>query len=166
MKINRFWATPLTAGSFILSAVTGVLLLLHLDRGLNHWVHEWLSLVLLVGVAFHMTSHIHSLKGHLQTVIGVTIIGTFIVVLLLSCIQIGEATPEPKWRSAVSTLSTMPIEDLAEVIDSSSEQIAKKLHLNGIEITSTKQTIKDLVGTDPESQLHALNLFLPSHAEH
>ena len=43
MKLSRDWATPLTAGAFIVLAVTGLLMFFHLDRGLNHLAHEWLG---------------------------------------------------------------------------------------------------------------------------
>lgn len=36
----REWATPLTIGSFLLIAVTGVLMFFHLDSGLNKLAHE------------------------------------------------------------------------------------------------------------------------------
>ena len=52
MSIKREWATPITIGAFLLSAVTGVLLFFHLDSGLNKLAHEWLSWVLLAAVAF------------------------------------------------------------------------------------------------------------------
>ena len=36
-------ATPLTIGSFLLIAITGVLMFFHLDSGLNKLAHEWLG---------------------------------------------------------------------------------------------------------------------------
>lgn len=43
MTISRNWATPLTIGSFLLMAVTGLLMFFHLDTGLNKAAHEWLG---------------------------------------------------------------------------------------------------------------------------
>ena len=51
MKLQRDWITPITMGAFGLLAVTGALMFFHLDRGLNETAHEWLSWVLLGGVA-------------------------------------------------------------------------------------------------------------------
>ena len=53
MKLQRDWITPITMGAFGLLAVTGVLMFFHLDSGLNEAAHEWLSWVLLGGVALH-----------------------------------------------------------------------------------------------------------------
>jgi len=44
MKITRDWATPLTAGALILMAFTGMLMFLHLDRGISHLAHEWVEI--------------------------------------------------------------------------------------------------------------------------
>ena len=51
MAIKREWVTPIAAGGFLISAVTGVLMFFHLDTGLNKVAHEWLSWVFLGGVA-------------------------------------------------------------------------------------------------------------------
>lgn len=39
MAVQREWATPVAAGAFLLSAVTGVLIFFHIDSGLNKFVH-------------------------------------------------------------------------------------------------------------------------------
>ena len=57
MKLLRSWATPLTAGAFIVLATTGLLMFFHLDRGLNHFAHEWIGWILLLGVACHITAN-------------------------------------------------------------------------------------------------------------
>jgi hypothetical protein len=52
-EMKREWVTPLMIGAFILVTATGVLMFFHLDRGFNKFAHEWLSGLLLVGVALH-----------------------------------------------------------------------------------------------------------------
>ncbi len=51
--ISRF-ATPLTAGLFLISAISGTALFFHWAPGTFHEMHEWLSLVLLAAFAFHL----------------------------------------------------------------------------------------------------------------
>ena len=48
------YATPLTAGLFLVSAISGVALFLGWQQGLFHEMHEILSLALLVPVAVHI----------------------------------------------------------------------------------------------------------------
>jgi hypothetical protein len=62
---QREWVTPIAAGAFLLSAVTGVLIFFHVDSGLNKVVHEWLGWVLLGGVALHVIANFSGFRRHL-----------------------------------------------------------------------------------------------------
>ena len=67
MAVQREWATPVAAGAFLLSAVTGVLIFFHIDISLNKFVHEWLSWTLLGAVALHLAANFGGIKRHLVT---------------------------------------------------------------------------------------------------
>lgn len=54
MTIRCERVTPITAGAFLLSAVTGMLIFFHADSGAKKFVHEWLSWVLLAGAGLHV----------------------------------------------------------------------------------------------------------------
>lgn len=88
MKIDRNWVTPLTLGAFIVSAVTGVLLFFDLDSGLNELAHEWLSWVLLVGVALHGAANFQSVKKYFTQKTGLAIIAVFVLLLALSFLDL------------------------------------------------------------------------------
>ena len=44
----KTWAGPLTIGSFVVVAVTGILMLFHIDGGLAKHPHEVASIVLVI----------------------------------------------------------------------------------------------------------------------
>jgi hypothetical protein len=67
---TREWATPLTAGTFLLMAVTGVLIFFHLDSGLNKAAHEWLGWAMIVGVAAHIVANLPAFKRYLTSRVG------------------------------------------------------------------------------------------------
>ena len=67
MNVQRSWATPIAAGAFLLSAVTGVLIFFHVDSGLNKAAHEWLSWLLLGGVVLHVLANLGGFKRHFAT---------------------------------------------------------------------------------------------------
>jgi cytochrome b561 len=60
----REWATPLTIGSFLVIAVTGVLMFFHLDSGLNKLAHEWLAWAMLAAVGLHAAVHFKSFSRY------------------------------------------------------------------------------------------------------
>jgi hypothetical protein len=95
MAIQRNWVTPLAAGAFLLSAVTGILMFFHFDSGLNKLAHEWLSWVLLGAVALHVTANFDGFKRHLGTRRGQLLVGLFALVLLSSFVGSGEKDEPP-----------------------------------------------------------------------
>lgn len=50
----RDWVTPLTTGSFVLTTVTGLLLLFKVQLGQIKFVHEWLSILFVIGAILHV----------------------------------------------------------------------------------------------------------------
>jgi hypothetical protein len=60
MNIRRELAPPVTAGAFLLLAVSGMLMFFHADSGLKKVAREWLSRVLLGGAALHVTAEYFS----------------------------------------------------------------------------------------------------------
>lgn len=65
MTLSSEWATPLTIGAFVLMTVTGVLMFFHLDTGFNKLAHEWLSWLMVGGVALHAAVNWLAFKRHL-----------------------------------------------------------------------------------------------------
>lgn len=62
----RRWVTPLTTGSFLLVAVTGILLLLKIRPGLTVPAHEWLGLLFVAVAVLHLVLHRGSMLAHLR----------------------------------------------------------------------------------------------------
>ena len=159
MKFSRSWATPLTAGSFIVLAVTGLLMFFHLDRGLNHLAHEWIGWLLVFGVACHVAANFLSFKKHLTGNIGKAVVIAFMLILALSFVQPEERKRPPGWAQPVKALSFMPINELATVANMSVVEIRNRLTEAGLNPTSDQQSIKDLVGHNLRKQLEVLNVI-------
>ena len=62
----RSWATPLTIGSFLLMAVTGVLMFFDIVPGYVSFAHEWASWLFLLGVVAHVAVNLRPFQRHLQ----------------------------------------------------------------------------------------------------
>ncbi|MDO8988174.1 MAG: DUF4405 domain-containing protein [Sideroxyarcus sp.] len=157
MIIQRNWVTPLAAGAFLLSAVTGVLIFFHVDSGANKFVHEWLSWVLLVGVALHVVANLAGLKIHLASVRGRLLIGVFAAALLASFMQFGAFSDEPPFVQPIRSLSQAPLSTLALVAKISPEQLRENLSKAGFQPVSDQQSVSDLVGSDLKQQMHVLS---------
>lgn len=165
MKFLRIWATPLTVGSFIVLAVTGLLMFFHLDSGLNHFAHEWLGWLLVIGVACHVTANFLGFKKHISGDVGKAVIASFFVILALSFIQLEEEKRPPGWAQPVKALAFLSLKELAFVAKMSVEEVRERLVEDGLDPTSNEQSIKDLVGHNLRRQVGALSAVFPEESE-
>ena len=164
MKLDRGWVTPLTAGAFLLSAVTGILIFFHLDRGLNKLAHEWLSWALLAGVLLHLAVNFGGFKRHFTSRPGLALMGIFALILALSFIAPGQQKREPPFMASVQALSETPLSTLAQVAKRSPAQIRASLNAQGLPAASDEQTIADLVGPDMRQRSRVLEKLLVAPA--
>lgn len=156
MNIQRQWVTPVTAGAFLLSAVTGVLIFFHVDSGANKFVHEWLSWVLLGGALLHTTANFNGLRAHLGTRRGQVVVGAFIAALMLSFIPLGGGKDEPPFAAPMQALSQTNLATLAQVAQLTPQELRERLGRAGFRAESDRQTVAELVGNDARKQMQVL----------
>lgn len=155
MNIPRDWATPITAGAFLLSAATGILIFFHADIGLNKAAHEWLGWLLLGGVALHTAANFSAFKRHLATRRGQLLIGVFALVLAASFFGSGEHREHP-FEPSIRALSQAPLTTLSQLAHVSPEQLRQRLAKAGVQPMSDEQSLRDLVGSDLQKQMRVL----------
>ncbi len=163
MQIRREWTTPITAGSFLLVAVTGVLMFFHTDMGLNRMVHEWLSWLFLAVAVFHLAVNFTAFKKYVfADGKGKLLLGVFILVLGLSFAPLG-GEHEPPFAPPLRALAELPLATLAQVAKTTPENLlerAERAAGTGASFMSQQQTVRDLVGDDLRRQVHLLNVLL------
>jgi len=168
MKRMREWATPITVGAFILSAVTGLLMFFHLDSGLNKVAHEWLSWALVLGVAFHLASNFQAFKRHLAFAKARWLMGVFVAVLCLSFVvgdaEDGDRGRQPPFSSAMNALAEAPISALAPLTGSTVEEIIESLVAAGYSVSSPDTRIADLAGGDRGMPFRLIEIVFGSGA--
>jgi len=161
MKITRDWATPLTAGAFILMASTGTLMFFHLDRGFSHLAHEWLSFAFLLGATLHISKNIAGFKQLIFSRIGQVCILAFITIATISYFAPEEKKGPPSWAGAVRALSEMPLTDLSRVANIQPQELRSRLSEKGINASNDDQSIEELVGPNLRKQASALKVVFP-----
>lgn len=147
MNIQRSWATPVAAGAFLLSAVTGVLIFFHADSGLNKAAHEWLSWLLLGGVALHVLANLGGFKRHFASRSGLAVMGAFALVLALSFIAPAGKSESP-FLASVRALSDAPLPTLALVAGLTPEALHASLAAEGLQPTADTRSLGELTGPD------------------
>ncbi len=160
MKIKREWATPITAGAFLLTAATGVLMFFHLDSGLNKTVHEWLSWILVIGAVLHIASNFIGFKRYFSERKGQVFMGGFALLFALSFVPMGNVGGEPPFMAPIKTLSAAPLTTLAIVAEVTPEEIIERLANAGFLAQSNDQSVREVVGGDLHQQMDVLKVLL------
>ena len=156
MKLQRDWITPITMGAFGLLAVTGVLMFFHLDSGLNETAHQWLSWVLLGGVALHAAVNWAGVRRHLAGWKGRAALGAFATVLALSFVPMG-GQGEPPFLPPMRALADAPLPLLAQVANATPQQMRERLQGQGLATARDTDTVRSLVGEDTRAQIRVLS---------
>ncbi len=159
MKLQRDWVTPITMGAFGLLAVTGVLMFFHLDSGLNETAHQWLSWVLIAGVAMHAAVNWVGLRRHLAGWRARAALGVFAVLLAASFLPLG-GKGEPPFVPPLRALADAPMPVLAQVAQTSPDDLRARLQRAGVTVRSEADTVHALVGDDTRAQIRVLGQVL------
>lgn len=161
LNAQRPWITPLVIGSFLLSAVTGVLMFFHFDTGLNKTAHEWLGWAMVMGVVLHVLLNFPAFKRYFSQTTARVVMGAFALVLALSFFSVGgEGGGDPGWAGPIRAMADAPVPALAQVAGVSTEDMRARLEKAGLHVVSDEQTVAELAGPDLRAQINALTLAL------
>jgi hypothetical protein len=163
---QRKWITPLVIGSFLLSAVTGVLMFFHFDVAWNKKAHEWLSWALLAGVLLHILASLPTFKAYFSKPLARVIMGVFVVLLIASFVVPKQASEGPSYAVPMRALATTPLSGLAVVARLTPEALRDRLQQQGYAATSDQQTVQDLVGTELKVQVRVLRRVMSDNDSH
>lgn len=150
-------ATPLTIGSFLLIAITGVLMFFHLDSGLNKLAHEWLGWAMIGAVGLHAAMHFKSFKRHFARPAALAVIGAFAVLLAASFISPGGKADKPPHILAAQAVLDAPFEQVATLAHKDSATLLAELQAAGYPAAGGR-SLRDTLGEDRKRQMQALGI--------
>ncbi len=146
IKFLKTHGTTLTVGLFLVSTISGVFLFFHLYSSAFHAMHEWLSMVLLIPVGFHLWRNWPGFMGYFKR-------KTIYIPLLLSLVaSIAFAYPaltssggsKNPMRAAVGALQNGTVAQVAPLFKLTPEALSQQLNAKGYKITSSTQTLRDI----------------------
>lgn len=83
VRIGRDLVTPVTAVLFLVSTITGIMLLLHWQGRFVHTAHEWLSVVFSALAIWHLVRNWHAFLTYLRRPASLAAIGVAIVASII-----------------------------------------------------------------------------------
>jgi len=156
----KSWATPLIIATFIISAVTGILIFFHKEGGLIKPVHEWLSWALVTGGVLHTIANWKSFTNYFSRKAALAIISTGLIITVAAITVPSQGKGGNPMKRISNTLSTASVETLAPVVKLSPEQAVAKLEKKGLKVGDAGQSIKAIAAANgSEEQKVILALF-------
>lgn len=162
LKANLFKiATPLTAGLFLVSAVSGVALYFGWSPGLFHEMHEVLSMVLLAPVVVHLWRNWKPLLGYFRRIAMPSMLALSVIAAGYYAIgSLGSAGRANPAMSLFALAQTAPLSDLAPVLKldiGTAEARLNNAGLGPVQPTDTIASIATRTGRNAFVVLSALS---------
>jgi Domain of unknown function (DUF4405) len=158
MLTLREWATPLTIGSFIISAITGAVIFFHIRIGLVRPAHEWLSWFLVLGGILHIITNWTAIIRYFSRPISSYIITGFIILSVLVFIPISEKKVRPLHLSGNALLDTS-LQIVALVAKEEPDDLLGKLRKRGVLVKNFEQTVQEIAVQNNKSGKVLLGLI-------
>jgi hypothetical protein len=156
----REWATPLTAGAFILSAVTGIMLFFKINPGLVKPAHEWLSWLLVIGALTHVAVNWRTVAHYVSKPVGKVILTLFILLLGVSMLPVagGKSKGHPVARITDSMVRA-PLSVVARTANHTPDEAIAILKSKGIQVEGKDQTVQDIASRNNQNPIRVLDVI-------
>ncbi len=161
----RAWSGPLTFAAFFAVAITGLLLFFGMKGGPQQVIHEWLSVLLVVGAVGHLIVNWRPFKAYFRKPLAVSIMA----LALLCCIPLARAAysgPHARGQSRLAAMRSMqaamenaPLGTAAALTKRSPESLISTLKAKGLQASSADQTLTEIAaasGTGVDQILNAV----------
>lgn len=142
----RTYGTTLTIGLFAVSTISGVFLFFHIWSRTFHAMHEWLSMVLLIPVVFHVWRNWPAFSKYFQR-------KSIYIALFLSLIGslafaypalTGNSTGNNPMRAAVSAIQKGSVQQIAPLFDLTPQALKDRLEQKGYIVTALDQKLSSI----------------------
>ncbi|WP_115717282.1 DUF4405 domain-containing protein [Gallaecimonas mangrovi] len=157
----KSWATPLTAGGFVISAVTGVVIFFHINVGLVRPAHEWLSWLMILGVVFHLVINWKGFKGYFKKGLALFIILLSLVLTAASFIPVNSPKGgKAALFQAAGLLTDTSLSNLAPVVGKPVDQLVSLLQQQGYQVYDNKMSLDDIAAQQSKRGVELLPIIL------
>lgn len=159
------YSTPLTVGLFLVSAVSGMALFFHFQGALFHGMHEWLSMLFLLPVAFHLVRNRNAFltyfkKGWMAVPVAGALAAAIIFALPALTGVAGERRPPQTMGAEITrALTNARIADLAPVFGQEPAELMDRLRAAGISVPGPDATLAEAAGGSRDVASRALALL-------
>jgi len=160
----RNWATPLTIGSFAVTALTGLLLFFHLGGVPVKVAHEWLSLLFVLGGVAHMAANWRPCARFFTRPVGRIVVAACLLILLSAFLPASQSKRKPYIPQLMEQLTQAPVSAIAALTRSSSDELLARLRARGIRVRDEAQSLEAMAEENAMQSVDLLRIALERRA--
>ncbi|MBT9386508.1 DUF4405 domain-containing protein [Pseudooceanicola sp. CBS1P-1] len=163
----RKWATPVTAATFLVTAVTGVVLYFHAGGSLSRWAHIWIGFGICAAALFHIALNWRPAKTYLKKPLAAGILILGVVVTLATSVGLAPSG-QPRGLNPgmlFGALGRAPVSALAQISGEPEDALVTRLQQAGFLTASPESTVAQLAEGDQGARNMILALALGKAAQ-
>ena len=138
------YGTPLTAGLFVVSAVSGIALFFHWAPRSFHAMHEWLSMLLLAPFVLHLWKNWKPLAAYAKRKTLFVPLALSLVAAVPFAVMAGKGRAGKPTSQTIALLTQASLLNLAPVFQSTPEALLQRLQQRGYKASSTSQSPSEI----------------------
>ena len=153
------YATAMTTALFAVTAITGVMMFFHLGKAYVEGMHEWLSLLLLLPIVFHVYRNWRPFFLYFKNrvIVGPAILAAIGVVAFLVPALLAPSGGDPA-RRLLTAMGDVRVADLAPLVKKTPDQLTAALTEKGLNATSPQLTLNEVAKASGKSPRDAVRL--------
>jgi phosphoglycerol transferase MdoB-like AlkP superfamily enzyme len=156
------YGTPLTAGLFAVSTISGVALFFHWAPRTFHAMHEWLSLLLLAPFVLHLWKNWKPLLAYAKRKTLLIPLVLSIVVAVPFALTAGKGRGgNPAFQTA-ALMTEASVADLAPVFQATPEALLQHLRKRGYKATSAGDSVATIAKASAVPATEVLYAMMPA----
>lgn len=158
---RRSFITPITTASFVLVALTGILMLVDVKSATIKELHEMVSILFVVVVGVHLALNWSCFASYLRKPL--TIVLGVVVVVLVVLVFTGGGGGSHGGRSPMeifARIETASLARVAPVLGISAEESVALLKAKGLQLSSENESIGDVAKNNGKRGMEILSSLL------
>ncbi|MBL3568592.1 DUF4405 domain-containing protein [Rhodovulum sulfidophilum] len=146
------YATPSIIGLFLVSLVTGTALFFHVGPSAFHGIHEWLSMVLILGFALHVWRNWRPMLAYMK---GKPLAVSLVVSLLLSAVFFlpGRSEGGPPVFGLAAQVMAHSATEVAPALGTTPDALIARLTAAGYTVGGPDQPLAEIASASGRSTM-------------
>lgn len=148
---KRDWSTPLTIGTFLFTAVSGLMLFLHFGEGLIKEAHEWIGLAFIVGALLHVKVNWAPFKRYFSLGLPRAVMASVLAGSLVFVVASSQEEGGNPMRTAIKTIEAAPLSLVAQLQSRDVHELHMLLETEGFQVADNSTTLQTIASDNGRS---------------